>query len=550
MEVFRQSLWRLFANQLEQFGFKIPEKACLLLTQPRNRKNHFFTRTMSWHHPVCVEIFPKRLKLIGHVLKSHQSDFVVPNLLCGQESCHRSFDNVESWTQHLRKVHEKRIDNLLLTSSSNCATAQSTITIPQLQSDESQPSIEDESLEPAPTIGLDLETVRRVTVTFVSSIRATSSATVSLCEKAVAGCNNVVESTVFALKEMVLSVCAGKMSEEELNELGMQFDSASRPLDFLSSDSKQRAYFTSLQSFVKPVQYVFGAPRYETAYSSSGEPYQKSVMDSWQCVPIAKTLNVALSQPEIMEQVMASFNSKRCDWIVEEFVDGLLFRELNPFFANNIKRTLALDLYYDDIEVCNALGSKATIHKIGVFYFVIRNLPSYYNSAMANIQWAALAYTNDLKKYGYNAILDKIAEDLRDLESEGINIELGTGTLDFVGGRPQVSGDNLGRHALFGMFESFSATQFCDTCMAQLPDIQDKHYESEFHLREQESFDKQVEVCNAMDDYPNLLLYCKVSRIAPWGKRKISDRFGGLCARWGYARIKFFFGYFWTMSNM
>ncbi len=57
---------------------------------------------------------------------------------------------------------------------------------------------------------------------------------------------------------------------------------------------------------------------------------------------------------------------------------------------------------------------------------------------------------------------------------------------------------------------------------------------------------------------PKALRYCKDSRIAPWGKRKISDRLGGggLCARWGYARdgamreSNFYFGYFWSMSNM
>ncbi len=51
--------------------------------------------------------------------------------------------------------------------------------------------------------------IRNCGETFVSDFRSTSSATAPLCEKAVSGCNSVVEQTVAHLKDFVLrlSLC-------------------------------------------------------------------------------------------------------------------------------------------------------------------------------------------------------------------------------------------------------------------------------------------------------------------------------------------------------
>ncbi len=178
----------------------------------------------------------------------------------------------------------------------------------------------------------------------------------------------------------------GKLDPEEIGELEDRFEEARRPLEFLSTDGKQKNYFRSLPTFIEPVKYSFGQPRFETDTDPDGTPCQRMVFDTWQYVPIAKTLEVVLSQREIADSVQNSFNNCRADGIIEEFEDALLFRKLNKSFADKAHRTIALDIYYDDIETTNPLGSKTTIHKVGVFYFVIRNLPSLYDSCMDNIQ--------------------------------------------------------------------------------------------------------------------------------------------------------------------
>jgi len=87
-----------------------------------------------------------------------------------------------------------------------------------------------------------------------------------------------------------------------------------------------------------------------------------------------------------------------------------------------------------------------------------------------NIHLAALFYTQDLKTYGFEEILKPLIDDLKILETEGIQ-------LPFID-EPvfcsviQVTGDNLALNSLLGFVESFSATYFCRFCLTNKEEIQ------------------------------------------------------------------------------
>ncbi len=149
--------------------------------------------------------------------------------------------------------------------------------------------------------------IRNAGVKFVSDFRSTSSATVSLCEKAVEGCNVVVETTVNHLKEFVLQRCQGKLPTDVLHEISEEFESCHRPLEFLSTDQKQRAYFQSMPTFVRPEKYLFGPGRFETVFGKDGRQQQKQVFDSWQYVPIEKSLKAFLAKPSVFKHFSPNF---------------------------------------------------------------------------------------------------------------------------------------------------------------------------------------------------------------------------------------------------
>lgn len=84
-----------------------------------------------------------------------------------------------------------------------------------------------------------------------------------------------------------------------------------------------------------------------------------------------------------------------------------------------------------------------------------------------NIHLLALFHTEDVKKYGFDSILEPIMHDLKVLECTGVVVPFSDEPV--CGTIAQATGDNLGLHSLLGYVESFSANYFCRFCLV------DKH---------------------------------------------------------------------------
>lgn len=103
------------------------------------------------------------------------------------------------------------------------------------------------------------------------------------------------------------------------------------------------------------------------------------------------------------------------------------------------KNALQIHLFYDDFETANPLGSKKGIHKLGGMYFTLRNFPPQFNSSLTNIHLCVLFHAQDIKTYGFDAILEAIVSDIKVLEIKGIQ-----GPDGFVRGSiVPVTADNL-----------------------------------------------------------------------------------------------------------
>lgn len=96
--------------------------------------------------------------------------------------------------------------------------------------------------------------------------------------------------------------------------------------------------------------------------------------------------------------------------IIRDYYNADVFSK-HPFKTLD-SNFLQIFLYYDDLEVCNPLGSKCIIHKLGmlfihpsdliyslspplcnivVFYFVLGNLPPLFRTKVSWIQLVAIA---------------------------------------------------------------------------------------------------------------------------------------------------------------
>lgn len=183
-------------------------------------------------------------------------------------------------------------------------------------------------------------------------------------------------------------------------------------------------------------------------------------------VPILGTLKSIFKNSEIRDCFLQEKHSKKGTY--KDINDGLYFQN-HPLFSQQ-RHALQILLYYDDFETANPLGSKKEIHKLGCVYFTLKNLPPKLNSVLMNVHLAALFYTQDLMTYGFEEILKPQIDDLKILETKGIQLPFIEEPL--FGSVIQVTGDNLALNGLLGFVESFSATHCCRFSLTNKEEIQ------------------------------------------------------------------------------
>jgi len=92
-----------------------------------------------------------------------------------------------------------------------------------------------------------------------------------------------------------------------------------------------------------------------------GRQKLRIVKETFQYIPILKTLQGLLNQPDILAEVRKPHNST--DGLLRDFCDGEDFKR-HLLFGQD-PQALILHCYYDDFQVTNPLGSKTKKHKIG-----------------------------------------------------------------------------------------------------------------------------------------------------------------------------------------
>ena len=126
-------------------------------------------------------------------------------------------------------------------------------------------------------------------------------------------------------------------------------------------------------------------------------------------------------------------------------------------------RDIRLLLYYDDFQVANPLGPHASKMKIGALYFTVANFSAVNRAKIRNIYLAALFRPSHIKRYGWNAILRPLIDDLKSLETEGLSNGVRVSLCAIVA-------DNLASHSIGGLSQNFR-TSACRFCLRSASDI-------------------------------------------------------------------------------
>lgn len=256
-----------------------------------------------------------------------------------------------------------------------------------------------------------------------------------------------------------------------LNDIGLKdvlqvfdFDSPFRGLRTLE---QQIEALKDNCGYIEPVEIPLGRRVDDPLDRETGMYIPKLTMETCQYVPIIDTLKLVLSSREVREAIMCE--EKSTDGVLASFLDGQ-HAKIHPFFTR-YKQALRIQLYYDELEIVNPLGSKTGVHKLGAFYYSLQNLPPHVNSELSSIHVLLLCCDADVKKYGFQKILEPVLHDLAQLESdEGILIQGQDYEFILRASIAAFCGDGLSVHDVFNLLGP-SANKFCRLCLYARNDL-------------------------------------------------------------------------------
>lgn len=206
-------------------------------------------------------------------------------------------------------------------------------------------------------------------------------------------------------------------------------------------------------------------------------------------ISLLDTLKYLLSTPIVQNNLKIRKSSLN---VIANLEDSRVYKSCK-LYSTEENVVLQIQIYYDDFETVNPLGSKIGIHKLGGIYFTIRNLETHLNTKLHHIHLLSLFYAEDLKNVSFNCFLKPIIDDLKILETDGINVEVNGQIKCFKGILVGISADNLGANSICGFIQSFSVDYFCKICLAQYDDIQNMFTEDKNIRRTIESYNNHLQ---------------------------------------------------------
>lgn len=151
---------------------------------------------------------------------------------------------------------------------------------------------------------------------------------------------------------------------------------------------------------------------------------------------------------------------------MKTILDGSYYRN-NVYFSNKAS-ALAIILYYDDVCMTNPPGGNSKIHRQSMFYWTLGNLQPKLRSSLDSIQLYAIVKTEYLKKPGaLDKLLKPFIDDIKILQTKGIEIDIGKGELKtYKGSLLFCAGDTPASAVLGGFKESTAAYRLRRSCTA------------------------------------------------------------------------------------
>lgn len=186
--------------------------------------------------------------------------------------------------------------------------------------------------------------------------------------------------------------------------------------------------------------------------------------DTYQYIPLITNLRKLLNDSTVIEQIEICTERIHADGLIEDICDGTIFTD-HPLFSQD-PFALQIIAYYDELEICNPLGTHVKCHKLGIVFYTLANIPPQYRSQLKMINLAIVATVPIIEKHGLDKVLEPFITDLNILATTGITLCVQGVQRTLRGALLAFLADNLASNDLGGFKKSFSfAFRSCRTCL-------------------------------------------------------------------------------------
>ncbi|CAG5073528.1 Protein of unknown function [Cotesia congregata] len=194
-------------------------------------------------------------------------------------------------------------------------------------------------------------------------------------------------------------------------------DVLSNPFKDLTSEFRRLEAFKSNGTYVPPQKIKIGER--EDYRNSEGVTKLVKIPVTIEYISITVSLKNFLELPNIFESILDYMGTLSDESSIHQNVlKGQLWKVKKKSIGD--KLLLPLVLYHDDYETNNPLGSHRGLAKTGAVYINIPCLPPNLQSNLENIFVPLLFNSLDEKDFSYQIILNKLLEELKELQTTGL----------------------------------------------------------------------------------------------------------------------------------
>ena len=370
----------------------------------------------------CNEIVHGNVNnLLRHIRTRHTilvgRKFTCP-IACGQDGCSQTFRYSVAFKRHIEKQHENNNEYDRGNESDNGFDNDADNNNFADNMDDNPPALRMQPLDVNHV--LNKEEVTELAASTIAKMKASSSVVQSTIDDVVRESSDLFSQIVMSLKTKTENLLKNRgipVNDPERQNLLETFSEFQHPLQNLETAYRQNKYFKEGKNFVQAREVPFGVAYYQRKNPDTGHVDQVAKHVTFQYIPLKQLLKHILESKGFMRAVVEYVPSR--DEVMRDFHDGEFCRG-HVFFSNG--KNIALLLYVDDCEIANPLGSKAGMHKVGLVYCTILNLPPKFRSSLSNCYLVAVYNSGDVKTDGFNPILQPLVDDIKDLEKDGLQI--------------------------------------------------------------------------------------------------------------------------------